>query len=254
MPTNGYNPEKYWTEVGERIGSREDDNVIAGDDEPYYRYKRVEFLKMLLEIDVKDKSVLEIGSGPGGNLYELLKLNPSKLSGADLSHQMIALARKKLPDHVELTKVDGKVLPFTDKSFDIVFTATVLQHNTDDDMLRNVIKELSRVSGDKVYLFEKIDTTLKGDELCMGRPVSYYSSIMNDHGFVLKSSKFINIRMSYYVSGAIRKLFNPKSRKEGEPFTKTALFLQNMTLPLTKILDKIFTSKLDIARLEYKRK
>ena len=42
-----YNPETYWSEVAKRIKSRKGKNIIAGDDEPFYRYKRKKFLKML---------------------------------------------------------------------------------------------------------------------------------------------------------------------------------------------------------------
>ena len=49
MSKPDYHPEKYWSEVGERIESREDaHNVIAGDDEPFYRYKREKFLGLLI--------------------------------------------------------------------------------------------------------------------------------------------------------------------------------------------------------------
>ena len=30
----------YWDKVAENIADREHESVIAGDDEPYYRYKR----------------------------------------------------------------------------------------------------------------------------------------------------------------------------------------------------------------------
>jgi hypothetical protein len=40
---------------------------------------------------------------------------------------------------------------------------------------------------------------------------------------------------------------------EGEPLNKISEILQNMTLPITKLLDKIFKSKKDIGRLEFKR-
>ena len=69
----------------------------------------------------------------------------------------------------------------------------------------------------------------------------------------LASSKWINIRASYYVSGAIRKGLNPKTRVEGEPLNGLSVALQNITLPLTRQLDKIFTSRRDVARLEFRR-
>jgi hypothetical protein len=92
-----------------------------------------------------------------------------------------------------------------------------------------------------------------GDELCYGRPVSYYEKICNAEGFQMKSVKFINIRTSYYVGGAIRKGLNSKTRVEGEPLNKISVLLQRMSLPVTRILDQIFTSKKDIARMEFTR-
>ena len=249
-----YHPEPYWSDVAKRIKARKGKNVIAGDDEPFYRYKRERFLALLNEVDFTGKSVLEIGSGPGGNLKALLSKSPKSLTGVDISPEMIELAKSNLPPEVSIIKVNGTELPFADQSFDYVFTATVLQHNTDENMLKQLMAELCRVAKEKVFLFERIEDTITGDELCYGRPVSYYEAICKQHGFVLASSKWINIRTSYYVSGAIRKGLNPKTRVEGEPLNGISNFLQNISLPLTRQLDKLFTSRKDVARLEFRRK
>lgn len=249
-----YHPEKYWSEVGKRIEIRDGGkNVIAGDDEPYYRYKRKRFLDLLCSVDVNNKSVLEVGCGPGGNLLEILKSKPSNLVGVDISEQMVSMAKNKVPKHVKVYKTNGTKLEFADNSFDNVFTATVLQHNTDEKMLIDLMKEICRVSSDKVFIFERIENKIKGDDLCLGRPVSYYSKIMNENGFKLVSKEHINIRISYYISGAIRKLLNPSTRKEGEPLNKMSIIIQKLTLPLTKVLDKVFTSEKDIAKLEFRK-
>lgn len=248
-----YHPEQYWSEVGELINQRDGTNVIAGDDEPYYHYKRVEFLKLLHSFDFKGKNVLEVGSGPGGNLLEVYKHQPAKVMGADISQTMVDLANKNTPDAIRIVKVDGTQLPFEDKSLDAVFTATVLQHNTDEQMLMALMHEIARISGDRVILFERIENTILGDDLCLGRPVNYYAQIMKSQGFELVKTDFINIRVSYYVCGAIRKLLNPKDRKEGEPLTPFSVSLQKFTLAITKVLDKIFTSKKDLAKLEFAR-
>jgi len=115
------------------------------------------------------------------------------------------------------------------------------------------MRELARVSSQMVVLFERVESTIKGDELCLGRPVDYYSGIMAENGFQLNARKNINIRISYYVCGAIRKGLNRKSRKEGEPLNKLSEFLQRLTLPLTSLLDKIFVSRKDVCKLEYVR-
>ena len=254
MKKEVYHPEKYWTEVGQRIEERENGkNVIAGDDEPYYRYKRVEFLKLLNQYDFHNKSVLEVGHGPGGNLMEVYKHRPSRLEGVDISEQMVKLAKNKIPKEIKVQTINGTELPFDDQEFEIVFTATVLQHNTDESMLKQLISELSRVSSDKVVLFERIESTIKGDDLCLGRPIEYYRSIMKANGFELESTKYINIRSSYFISGAIRKTLNPKDRKEGEPLNRLSIALQHLALPVSNVLDKIFKSKKDIGRLEFIR-
>ena len=249
-----YHPESYWSDVAKRIKSREGRNVVAGDDEPFYRYKRQRFLEMLKAVNFEGKSILEIGNGPGGNLKELSQLNPARLVGADISAEMIKLARSNNNDFVELVKIDGTSLPFEDNTFDIVFTATVLQHNTDDKMMLTILDEICRVSKDKIFLFEKIDSVIKGDDLCYARPVQYYADLVAPHGFELTSTEYINIRSSYFVSGAIRKVLNASKRQEGEPLNGISTLLQNITLPVTKILDKIFSSKKDVARLEFIKK
>lgn len=254
MPHSEYHPETYWTEVGQRIAERaQGQNVIAGDDEPYYRYKRSEFLNLLRAADFKNKTVLELGCGPGGNLLEVLALHPRKLTAVDISAEMIRLARQKVPAEVEIIKINGTSLPFSDRHFDLVFTATVLQHNTDENMLHKILAELSRVCSHQLILFERIEPKILGDNLCIGRPIQYYSSLLAQHGFQLIEKKFVRVRASYYVSGAIRKLFNPSSRREGEPLNKLSVILQKIALFFTRPLDKIVPATRDVARMTYER-
>lgn len=248
-----YQPEPYWSEVAKRIEDRGDGNVIAGDDEPYYRYKRKRFLNMLRSAGMSGKDILEVGHGPGGNLLEVTKLGPQSLTGVDISSDMIQLARKTVPSDVKLIKIDGTSLPFSDNQFDLAFTATVLQHNTDESMLRAIIKEICRVAKTEVILFERVESEIKGDELCLGRPVHYYVNLLKEQGFHLAGTKFINVRVSYFMAGAIRKLLNPKSRVEGEPLNAFSVFLQRILLPFTSILDRVFPSKTDVCRMTFRK-
>lgn len=254
-PKKEYRPEPYWSEVAGRIASREGRNVIAGDDEPYYRYKRERFLELLHSVDFGVKKVLEIGPGPGGNLAEVLRQNPAELHGADISQQMIDLASSHIDDpRVHLTKIDGRKLPYKNRQFDIVFTATVLQHNTDEEMLREIVSEICRVSDDRVVFFEMVAPQVTGDELCMSRPPRYYAELVRPHGFELREIRHINVYTSYLLAGFTRKVLNKNDRQEGEPLTPFSLTLQRMALPLTKRLDKVFKVKRDVAKLEFRRK
>ena len=252
---DNYHPEPYWSTVAGRIRDRGDANIIAGDDEPYYRYKRERFLEMLSAVDFTGKSVLEIGHGPGGNLRYLHDhFAPARLLGVDISEEMGKLARGILPPEVELTKTDGTTLPFADRSIDLVFTATVLQHNTDEVMLRALIDEIARVAKHEIYFFERIDDPIAGDALCLGRPVDYYADFLRPHGFELVDTEFINIHASYLMAGTIRKGLNPREREEGQPLNGFSRELQYLLLPYTKRLDKTWKKPRDLARLGFRRR
>jgi len=250
-----YHPEKYWSEVAQSIDSRDGHNVLAGDDSPFYRYKRKRFLALLKAVDFNGKKVMELGSGPGGNVKEILTLNPSTVTGADISQNMINIASKHVNnDKASFVKINGEKLPFKDGNFDLVFSATVLQHNTDDDMMRKILGEMCRVTNDKIYLFERIESNFKGDDLCMGRPFDYYRKIVEDHGFDFKKVDYINTEVSHIFCGVVRKLFNPKKRVEGQKETAISLGIQKIIVPISSLLDKIFTAKRDVARMEFTRK
>jgi len=250
----GYNREAYWDKVAREIGSREEVKTIAGDDEPYYRYKRALFLKLFDTIDFRNRSVLEIGSGPGGNLDYLTKKNCSKIAGVDISPEMVKLSSKLLHGKgIEVSLIDGIHLPFEKCSYDIVFTSTVLQHNTDEEKLKPLIAEIGRVAGSEVILFERIEKTVKGHDTNQGRPVGYYDSMMRQQGFTLSEKKFLPIQASFYTCGAIRKVFNSSSRGEGEPISKLSFALETLTLPFTKLLDRVIPSKRDLGMLRFRR-
>lgn len=249
---NRYNPETYWSEVAERIDTRAEGVFMAGDDEPYYRYKRQCFLNLLNAIDFKDKTVLEVGCGPGGNLIEVYKHQPRALKGVDISEKMVQIAKLNLPTSIEVLKSAEKI-PFDNNSFDIVFTVTVLQHNTDIAMFNNLLNEIARVSAQKIVLFERVEATEKGSELCLGRPIENFSSILERNNFKLIKSENLNIQMSYYMAGITRKLFNKSNRPEGEPLSKISVKLQNMLLPISSTLDKMVKLKSDLTMLVFEK-
>jgi SAM-dependent methyltransferase len=251
---NNYDKEHYWDSVAKNIEGRRDLNIIAGDDEPYYRYKRKLFVELLDTLPFEGKVVLEIGCGPGGNLDYLSYKNCKELVGVDISNEMVSLAKKLLQNkNVQILKIDGHSLPFEDNYFDIVFTSTVLQHNTDENELAQLSKSMSRVTNCTLIIFERIESRIKGHTTNLGRPVKYYQDLFGMYGLKLISSKFLQLQASYLVSGVIRKIFNKKSRKEGESISKLAFVLETVTLPVTKLIDKIIPSKRDLAMLVFEK-
>ncbi|HEX8315631.1 MAG TPA: methyltransferase domain-containing protein [Flavisolibacter sp.] len=252
--TTPYNPETYWDSVARSIQSRQGVKIIAGDDEPYYRYKRRRFLELLSKIDFSGKTVLEVGSGPGGNLDFIHRSGCKKITGVDISQQMISLSKELLSGKkIDIIKINGKDLPFNDQTFDIVFTSTVLQHNTDESLLQPLIKDICRVAKEEVLLFERIESKITGHETNLGRPVRYYEQHLNAYHFTLVSKQALPIQASYFVCGAIRKIFNKSTRREGERLSKLSIALERLTLPLTDVLDKLIPSNRDLMLLKFKR-
>ncbi|GLY02596.1 class I SAM-dependent methyltransferase [Actinoplanes sp. NBRC 101535] len=95
----------------------------------------------------RDGAVLDIGTGPGRLLHAVATLRPDlRLSGADLSPDMVALARRAWPSTAlrpaDLRVADVGDLPWPDGTFDVV-TSTLSAHEWPDQ--RRAAAELVRV-------------------------------------------------------------------------------------------------------------
>jgi SAM-dependent methyltransferase len=258
-----YDPRAYWSKVGEEIQKRQG-SYLAGDDNPFLNYKREKFLTRFLgAIDFRDKVVLELGPGPGGNLkYIAEHQHPKKILGADISETMRDLAYENLSQHraiVELHKINGKDLPFEDRSVDLSFTVTVLHHVTEESMFLSLVKELCRVTKQEIVIMEDIGGTRQaaGSGTWVGRTVDVYKAAFNDQGFELADVKFLGTRASrlYYlpVFRIYRRLL-ARPHQEGDrigPFMRLAI---GGPLRVTRHLDDVFTDKRDLAKMVFRRK
>jgi SAM-dependent methyltransferase len=170
----------------------------------------------------------------------------------DISEAMVTLAKENTSGrNIQIKKVDGVALPFATDSFDLGLTSTVLQHNTDAQMAERLIAEMCRVTKGDIYIFERIERTIKGTELCVGRPVAYYQSLFSKHQFALVETRFLNIHVSYFVACVIRKLCNGRTKKEGAPTSALCRFFQNSMLPLTALLDPLVPLPRELALLHF---
>ncbi len=84
--------------------------------------------------DLASLRLLEVGSGGGGNLLELLVLGfvPEHLAGIELLPERHDAARARLPAALDLTCGDASTANVTDASVDIVFASTVFSSLLDD--------------------------------------------------------------------------------------------------------------------------
>ncbi|GAA5221472.1 class I SAM-dependent methyltransferase [Membranihabitans marinus] len=251
--------EDYWSNVGRTLEERDnEEQVIAGDNDVFYKYKRSRFLQELSTIvEWQDQAILEYGCGPGGNLKFLSQFHPSNLYGVDISSEMLSHAKANTRDlncPVSLMQNDGKTISLDNKSCDISITSTVLQHNIEDENVIHILRELARISRNKVIVCEHTEKNRKQlHDHFVGRPLSFFASHMEKAGFELKQTQYLNIEVSYFLLGIIRKVFNPKTRKEGESISKISSRMQKLVFPLSRRLDPLWKSNREMTIMVFER-
>lgn len=123
--------------------------VYATLEGRFERKLRERGLKLL---DVQEgETVLEIGFGTGHSLVELAKRvgETGKAYGIDVTPEMVGLARKRLEKEglakrVELYQGDAREMPYENKRFDAVYSASTLELFDTPDIPR-VLAEIKRV-------------------------------------------------------------------------------------------------------------
>ncbi len=131
-------------------------------------------LRRLIE-HLRPRSVLEVGSGPGLNLFLLASLFPDiRFAGVELTESGVALARRtdaleRLPPAaaafapfelnpvrpvgtIDFRQGNAMALPFPDRSFDLVFSRQALEQMR--NISATVFSEIRRVSTGHAAFFE----------------------------------------------------------------------------------------------------
>jgi SAM-dependent methyltransferase len=248
------NVREYWTKVGDEILRRSDPATvpatIAGDDTPFQRYKAARCAELFAEVPIRDRSVLEVGCGPGGNLMRLSALGPRRLVGCDISPPMLTAARGNTAGGVPLVQTDGVRLPWPSASFDVAFTVTVLQHNDDATMLAGLLAELARVTTTWIYLFEDTARMEKADAGYVRRPVEWYATRLFPLGFTLVDERYLRVRVSEIASQFSRRWL--PHRHEGAPVSKAISAAERATLVVTKPLDRVLPTRAGLCRMTFR--
>lgn len=256
-----YNIKKYWSKVAKEIKERKDNKFIACEkSDAYWVYQRDKFIESFRKIDMSEYfTILEVGCGPGGNLLELTQLGGRKIYGVDITKEMCRLSKDNLAnyDDVNICRVDGNTLPFKNNVMDLVFTVTVLHHITDDEMLRNIMYEMCRVSKKAIILYECLVPEYKYmpptvDASCVCRPTTYYQNIMKEFGWELINKDFIRTRASCIIAYYPFLGWDLMCRKLG---MEIKIGISNpylrMMLKITKHLDDVVNTNIGLAKMKF---
>jgi hypothetical protein len=95
----------------------------------------------ILDGDIKDPKILEVGSGVKG----ITPYIPFKITGVDVSFN------GDVAENLTPVCLSGASLPFSDNSYDYVISVDMLEHVPENDR-SNVIAELLRVANKRVFL------------------------------------------------------------------------------------------------------
>ena len=107
-----------------------DQQAATYDTDIQGSHARTLYPYMLQEITrARGDRVMDLGCGTGALTAQVLEQDPRRqVTGLDLSEQMLAQARARLGDRVNLVQGDSEHLPFPDQSFDVVYCCDSFHH------------------------------------------------------------------------------------------------------------------------------
>jgi len=111
--------------------------VLSFGQDPRWR----RFLVSQVEVGPQD-TVLDVATGTGAVARELLDRKHCAVVGLDQSPEMLAEARRRLPESVKLVEGSAERLPFPDESFDALTFTYLLRYVPDPPA---TLRELARV-------------------------------------------------------------------------------------------------------------
>jgi demethylmenaquinone methyltransferase/2-methoxy-6-polyprenyl-1,4-benzoquinol methylase len=105
----------------------------------------------------KTPNILDVATGTGDLAIAAMKLNPSKISGIDISHKMLEIGRKKVKrkgftGKIDLIPGDSEKIPFDDNIFDVAMVAFGVRNFSNPQKGLSEMKRVIREGGMIVVL------------------------------------------------------------------------------------------------------
>jgi len=146
MLRHGYRPREFWDQWADQFS--------------HHHYQRELHESNLWLLDrlreTRPSEVLEVGCGFGRNLRMLRDGlgYPCRLTGVDLSLQLLRKGREELGLVIPFVCGDIGCLPLRDRAFETVVTHGVLMHVPPAEV-RGALRELVRVTGKTLWVIEE---------------------------------------------------------------------------------------------------
>ena len=177
--------------------------------------------------------MLDYGCGIGDSINKVIKFNPKKISGIDISDVSLQKAKIKIGSNanVELSVDNCEKTKFRDNTFDIIYGTGILHHLN----FKLCLDEIQRIlkPGGKFLFIEPLGTNplinLYRKFTPKSRSIDEHPLINDD--FNLIKTKFVKLQIKYY--GFLTLIFFPlyRSPKDSKVFN----ILKNIDQFLFKI-------------------
>ena len=209
------------------------------------RHRYAEYAPWMPEVMGFDKfagmRLLEIGCGMGTDLLQFAR-GGARVTGTDLTPRSIEISRQHLTIYGEsgdFAIADCETLPFTNESFDVVYSNGVLHHTPDTAGAVREIHRVLRPGGQvRVMLYHR-------------RSFAYWGEVILRHGLLkgefLRGNSPAEIMSKYvefnegggcplvkvYSRGEARKLFSPfaEVKVQVEQLTRAELYVIGRIIP-----------------------
>ena len=126
-------------------------NIKVSGEEPEFfaEYKVRDTAKLLRKSGMTGEvRILDFGSGVGNSIPHFKRHIPScDLICLDVSQKSLSVAEKRFPTQAKMVSFDGRLIPFPNEHFDVIFSACVFHHipcKEHPELLRELYRVLSR--------------------------------------------------------------------------------------------------------------
>lgn len=111
-------------------------------------YDKIILAELIYKIKLKDKVILDYGCGTGRNWPDLLRHNPAKIIGCDISPEMLAKLNSKFKNAETYLIKDEKQTFLKDRQVDLIISTLVVAHIKNIDEIFSAWDRAMKNSGD----------------------------------------------------------------------------------------------------------
>lgn len=173
-----------------------DCSIIDPNDLRGYKNKYLASIRdnEILQWIRQDSTVIDFGAGTGSLSLALCKKS-ERVFGLDISFPLLQQAvRRKYANDPVFVQIDGQTLPICPGVVDVIVTYGVLCYLTQEESIKNVIREFARVlttRGRRLVIVEQVRKKRRvlNNKIHVQRSINEYVELLSEAGFKVTCTK-----------------------------------------------------------------